>query len=55
MTSMQKNIVHDQCGYDVYGVCTCDEMNCAGNDCIYPNDIKQCPVHNDAPAGGGRG
>jgi hypothetical protein len=42
--SIQKNVVHDQCGYNFYDVCTCDEMVCAGEDCIYKN-ISECPVH----------
>jgi hypothetical protein len=43
-----KQITHDFCGYDVYGVCTCDEMKCAGNDCLYIGDFKECPVHKES-------
>ena len=45
---IQKEIAHNHgCGYLYYGVCTCDEMDCAGEDCIHDKDISKCPVHNE--------
>ena len=45
---MQKELTHDDgCGYVCYGVCTCDEMSCAGEDCIHEKDITKCPVHKE--------
>jgi len=35
----------EKCGYVIYGVCTCDEMACAGEDCPF-EDVDQCPCHN---------
>jgi len=42
------NITNKECGYNIYGVCTCNEMKCVGEDCPYSN-INQCPVHKEEP------
>jgi hypothetical protein len=34
----------DQCGFILNDLCCCDEMECYGELCRYP-DILECPVH----------
>jgi hypothetical protein len=34
----------DQCGFILNNLCCCDEMECYGELCRYP-DITECPVH----------
>lgn len=34
----------DQCGFILNNLCCCDDMECYGELCCYP-DISECPVH----------
>jgi hypothetical protein len=34
----------DQCGFILNNLCCCDDMECYGELCRYP-DISECPVH----------
>ena len=36
----------DQCGFILNNLCCCDDMECYGELCRYP-DITECPVHLD--------
>jgi hypothetical protein len=36
----------DECGFILNDLCCCDEMECYGELCRYPN-ILECPVHVD--------
>jgi hypothetical protein len=34
----------DECGFILNNLCCCDEMECYGELCQYP-DISDCPIH----------
>lgn len=38
--------MEDKCGFILNDLCCCDDMECYGSKCLYP-DVTGCPVHLD--------
>lgn len=39
-------MINKQCGFILNNLCCCDDMECYGSLCLYP-DFTGCPVHLD--------